>query len=74
MKIVISPAKSLDFESALPTQEFTNSRFLKESKSINKVIKQKSPKELSELIITQEDIDKFELSILKKDQAHIKLR
>jgi len=50
MKIVISPAKALDFESALPTQEFTNSRFLKESKSINKVIKQKSPKELSELM------------------------
>ena len=50
MKIVISPAKSLDFESALPTQEFTTSRFLKESKSINKVIKQKSPKELSELM------------------------
>ncbi len=50
MKIVISPAKSLDFESALPTTEFTNARFLKESKSINKVIKQKSPKELSELM------------------------
>ena len=44
MKIVISPAKSLDFESPLPTLEYTTSRFLKESKSINKVIKQKSPK------------------------------
>jgi len=50
MKIVISPAKSLDFESALPTPEFTNARFLKESKIIHKVIKQKSPKELSELM------------------------
>lgn len=50
MKIVISPAKSLDFESVLPTSEYTSSRFLKESKIINKVIKQKSPKELSELM------------------------
>jgi hypothetical protein len=50
MKIVISPAKSLDFETELPTKEYTSSRFLKESKIINKVIKQKSPKELSELM------------------------
>jgi hypothetical protein len=50
MKIVISPAKSLDFETTLPTQEYTNSRFIKESTVINKVIKQKSPKELSELM------------------------
>jgi cytoplasmic iron level regulating protein YaaA (DUF328/UPF0246 family) len=50
MKIVISPAKSLDFESPLPIQEFTASRFIKESKVINKVIKQKSPKDLSELM------------------------
>ena len=50
MKIVISPAKSLDFESVLPTSEYSSSRFLKESKIINKVIKQKSPKELSELM------------------------
>jgi hypothetical protein len=50
MKIVISPAKSLDFETALPTQEFTTSQFIKESKIINKVIKQKSPAALSELM------------------------
>jgi len=50
MKIVISPAKSLDFETPLPTQEFTSSHFIKESKAINKVIRQKSPKELSELM------------------------
>lgn len=50
MKIVLSPAKSLDFETELPTQEFTASRFLKESRIINKVLKQKSPKELSTLM------------------------
>ena len=50
MKIVISPAKSLDFESALPISECTSSSFIKESKIINAIIKQKSPKELSDLM------------------------
>lgn len=50
MKILISPAKTLDFETPLPTNEFSTSRFIKESRIINKVIKQKSPKELSELM------------------------
>ena len=50
MKIVISPAKSLDFESVLPTEKFTKSAFMSDSRAINKVIKQKKPKELSELM------------------------
>lgn len=50
MKIIISPAKSLDYESELPTDRFTKSAFLKESRIVNKVVKQKSRKELSELM------------------------
>lgn len=50
MKIVISPAKSLDFESVLPTEKFTKSTFMTDSRTINKVIRQKKPKELSELM------------------------
>jgi cytoplasmic iron level regulating protein YaaA (DUF328/UPF0246 family) len=50
MKIVISPAKSLNFEKELPTTQFTASSFLKESKQVHKVLKQKSPKELSDLM------------------------
>ncbi len=50
MKIVISPAKSLDFETPLPIDQFTESLFIKESKIINKVVKQKSPKELAQLM------------------------
>jgi cytoplasmic iron level regulating protein YaaA (DUF328/UPF0246 family) len=50
MKIVISPAKSLNFEKELPTNLFSKSAFLKESKIVNHAIKQKSPKELSELM------------------------
>lgn len=50
MKIVLSPAKSLDFEKELPTSKFSESLFLKESRKVHKVLKHKSPKKLSELM------------------------
>ena len=50
MKIVISPAKSLNFEKELPTTQFTQSGLLKESKKVHAVLKQKSPAEWSELM------------------------
>jgi cytoplasmic iron level regulating protein YaaA (DUF328/UPF0246 family) len=50
MKIIISPAKSLDYETALPTDRFTSSDFMKESRHLNKVIKEKTPAQLSELM------------------------
>jgi len=50
MKIIISPAKSLDFEKPLPTPKHTMPKFLKDSRVINKVIKKKKPKELMELM------------------------
>ena len=50
MKIVLSPAKSLNFEKQLPTLKFSESIFLKESRQVHKVLKQKAPKELSELM------------------------
>jgi cytoplasmic iron level regulating protein YaaA (DUF328/UPF0246 family) len=50
MKIIISPAKSLDFETALPTQKHTLPKFLKDSRVIHKVIKQKNPNDLMELM------------------------
>jgi cytoplasmic iron level regulating protein YaaA (DUF328/UPF0246 family) len=50
MKIVISPAKSLDFETKTPTSNFTQGIFLKDAEKINEVLKNKSPKELSELM------------------------
>jgi cytoplasmic iron level regulating protein YaaA (DUF328/UPF0246 family) len=40
MKIVISPAKSLNFETELPTLKYTEPAFLKESRQIKKVLKQ----------------------------------
>ncbi|MCI4442846.1 MAG: peroxide stress protein YaaA [Lentimicrobium sp.] len=50
MKIVISPAKSLNFEKALPTTQYSEGLFLKEARQVHKVLKQKSPKKLSELM------------------------
>lgn len=50
MKLVLSPAKSLDFESKLPNNNFTEARFLKDSERINKLLKKKSVKSLSKLM------------------------
>jgi len=50
MKIVISPAKSLDFETQVPTTKFTEGIFLNEAEKLNSVLKKKTPKKLSELM------------------------
>lgn len=50
MKIVLSPAKSLDFESPLPTKLYSQFGFQKQSLEIDKVLKKKSPKQLAELM------------------------
>ncbi|OYX27880.1 MAG: hypothetical protein B7Z06_03120 [Flavobacteriales bacterium 32-35-8] len=50
MKLVLSPAKSLDFESKLPNNSVTEARFLKDSERINKLLKKKSAKNLSKLM------------------------
>ncbi len=50
MKIVISPAKSLDFESELPSLKHTQPQFLEQSKKLNKVLLKKRPRALSKLM------------------------
>ena len=50
MKIVISPAKSLDYERELPTDAFTIPAFLGHSRKIHKVLKQQKPAELVTLM------------------------
>ena len=50
MKVVVSPAKSLDFETALPTDKHTNPCFLAEAERLNALLQKKSPKQLSELM------------------------
>lgn len=50
MKIVISPAKSLDFERPLPIQEYSEASFLPEAERLNKLLKKKSARSLSKLM------------------------
>lgn len=50
MKIVISPAKSLNFKKKLPITKYSEALFLKEARLVHRVLKEKSPVELSKLM------------------------
>ncbi len=50
MKILLSPAKSLDFKSNLPTIKTSSICFEKEAQYLNSILKSKNPKELSDLM------------------------
>jgi cytoplasmic iron level regulating protein YaaA (DUF328/UPF0246 family) len=50
MKILLSPAKSLDFTSSLPPAQFSMPAFEKESAAVMKVLKKKSAKQLADLM------------------------
>ena len=50
MKIVISPAKSLNFESEIPTTDFTQPIFLKQAERLNRILRKKSVRSLSKLM------------------------
>lgn len=50
MKIVLSPAKSLDFESKLPISKFTKPVFLNEAEKLIGVLEKKSKSQLKDLM------------------------
>lgn len=50
MKIVLSPAKSLNFDKQLPTFNYSEPRFLKQAITIQNTLKKKNPKALSQLM------------------------
>lgn len=50
MKILLSPAKSLDFESKLPTEKNTQPIFLAEAEKLNAFLEKKSKKQLKDLM------------------------
>ncbi len=56
MKIIISPAKSLDFENKATTDIYTNSNFLGYSEKLSKKLKTLSRKKLSELMKISDDL------------------
>jgi len=50
MKLVLSPAKSLDLESKVPTKTTSEACFLAEANRLNKLLKKKSARSLSKLM------------------------
>ena len=56
MKIVISPAKSLDFESPLPTDKYTQPVFTEEALRIQKVLGKRKPRSLAKLMDISMDL------------------
>lgn len=56
MKIVVSPAKSLDFESALPTAKATQPIFLEQAEILNSKLERKSKKAIGELMHISEKL------------------
>jgi hypothetical protein len=59
MKMVISPAKSLQFDSQLPSIKFTIPNFSEEANLINGLLKKKTSKALSELMHISDKLAKL---------------
>ena len=56
MKIVVSPAKTLDYETKLPTNRATKPDFLDEAETLNKKLSRKTKKELGDLMSISEKL------------------
>ena len=56
MKIVISPAKSLDYESKVPTEKHSLPAFLEQSEKLSNVLKKKSARQLSKLMSISDNL------------------
>jgi cytoplasmic iron level regulating protein YaaA (DUF328/UPF0246 family) len=59
MKIIVSPTKSLDFESKVPTNLFTQPRFLAQSKKLNAKLKTLSKNEIGNLMSISEALSQL---------------
>ncbi|WP_431159129.1 peroxide stress protein YaaA [Winogradskyella poriferorum] len=59
MKLVLSPAKSLDFESNLPTAKSSEFCFEAEAERLNKILKKKSARSLSKLMNISNDLSQL---------------
>ncbi|WP_297796092.1 peroxide stress protein YaaA [uncultured Eudoraea sp.] len=56
MKIVLSPAKSLDYERSIPSVNYSQPNFLEQSLKLNKILAKKNPKALSKLMGISNDL------------------
>ncbi|MGB1308879.1 MAG: YaaA family protein, partial [Oceanihabitans sp.] len=69
MKLVLSPAKSLDFETQLPTAKNTEACFLKEAERLNKLLKKKSARSLSKLMHISDNLG--QLNYQRNQEWHL---
>lgn len=69
MKIVISPAKSLNYEKKVPVTTHTEPQFLKQAATIQTTLKKKKPKQLSELMDISEKL--AELNWQRNQDWHV---
>ena len=59
MKIIVSPTKSLDFESKVPTDLFTQPRFLEQSRKLHAKLKTLSKNEIGSLMSVSEALSQL---------------
>lgn len=59
MKMIISPAKSLNFDSALPTKQFSTPDFIADAERINGLLKKKSMRSLGKLMNISEQLSQL---------------
>ena len=59
MKMIVSPAKSLNFDATLPTKEYSEALFLNEAERINKLLKKKSVRSLGKLMGISESLSEL---------------
>ncbi|GGD88762.1 peroxide stress protein YaaA [Planktosalinus lacus] len=69
MKILLSPAKSLDLESKLPISKATQPHFLNEAEKLNAVLEKKSKKQLRELMGISENLAELNFQRYKDFQT-----
>ena len=59
MKIIISPAKSLNFETKSPVDNYTQPIFLSQAERLNKILKKKSARVLSKLMSISDNLGRL---------------
>ena len=57
--MIISPAKSLNFDSPLPTKQFSNPDFIADAERINRLLKKKSVRSLGKLMNISEQLSQL---------------
>ncbi len=73
MKIIISPAKSLDFESKAPINTYTECQFLDKSNLLNEDLKKLSAKEISKLMKISDNLGQLNYERNQKWQTPFSL-